>query len=54
MLSRSLGQNPDTPLYMEVISGREDCPCGAFLMKTEEYLVVPDRVPSRTERPSAR
>ena len=30
MLSRSLGQDPDTPKYMEKISGREDCPCEAF------------------------
>ena len=54
MLSISLGQDPDNPTYMEVLSGREDCPCGAFRIATEEDLVVRERVPSRNERPSAR
>ena len=54
MLSRSLGQDPDTPTYMEVLSGREDCPCEAFRIATEEYIVVRERIPSRTERPSVR
>ena len=54
MLSRSLGQDPDTPTYMEVLSGREDCPCEAFRIATEEELVVRERVPSRTERPPVR
>ena len=54
MLSRSLGQDPDTPTYMEVLSGREDCPCEAFRIATKEYLVIRERIPSRTERPSVR
>ena len=54
MLSRYLGQDPDTPMYMEVLSGREDCPCEALRRATEEDLVVRERVPSRTERPSVR
>ena len=54
MLSISLGQDPDTPTYMEVLSGREDFPCGDFRIATEEDLVVRERVPSRTERPSVR
>ena len=54
MLSISLGQDPDTPTYMEVLSGRGDCPCGAFRIATEEDLVVRERVPSRTDRPSVR
>ena len=40
MLSRSLGQDPDTPMYIEILSGREDFPCEAFGIATEEYLVV--------------
>ena len=39
---------------MEVLSGREDCPCEAFRIAKEEDLVVRERVPSRTERPSVR
>ena len=39
---------------MEVISGREDCRCEAFRIATEEDLVVRERVPSRTKRPSVR
>ena len=39
---------------MEVLSGREDCPCGDFRISTEEDLVVRERVPSRTERPPVR
>ena len=54
MLSRSLGQDSDTPTYMEVLSGREDCLCGDFRIATEEDLVVRERVPSRTEMPSVR
>ena len=54
MLSRYLGQDPDTPAYMEVLSGREDCPCGAFRISNEEYPVVRERFPSRTERTSFR
>ena len=54
MLSRSLGLDPDTPTYMEVISGREDFPCGALRIANEEALVVRERVPIRTERPSVR
>ena len=54
MLSRYLVQDPDTPKYMEVLSGREDCPCGAFRIETEEDLVVRERVPSRNEMPSFR
>ena len=48
MLSISLGQDTDTPTYMEVLSDREDCPCGAFRISTEEDPVVRERVPSRT------
>ena len=40
MLSRYLVQDPDTPKYTEVLSGREDLPCEAFLRETEEDLVV--------------
>ena len=54
MLSIYLGQDPDTPTYMEVLSGREDFPCGALQIATEEDLVVRERIPSRTERPSVR
>ena len=54
MLSICLGQDPGNPTYMEVLSGRENCPCGAFRIATEEDLVVRERVLSRTERPSAR
>ena len=39
---------------MGVLSGREDCPCGAFRIETEEDLVVRERVPRRTERSSVR
>ena len=49
-----MGQYPDTPTYMEVIAGREDCPCGAFRIATYEDLVVRYRVSSRTERPPVR
>ena len=52
MLSIFLRQDTDTPTYMEVLSGTEDCPCGVFRISTEEDLVVRERVPSRTERPS--
>ena len=54
MLSMSLGQDPDTPTYMEVLSGREDCPCEDLIIATEEDLVVRERVQSRTKRPSVR
>ena len=54
MLSGSLGQDPGTPTYMEVLSGREDCSCEALRIATEEDLVVRERVPIRTERPSVR
>ena len=54
MLSISLGQDPDTTTYMEVLLCREDCPCGAFRIATEEDLVVRERVPSRTDGPSVR
>ena len=54
MLSRSLGQDRDTPTYMEALSGREDLPCEAFLRATEEDLVVMERVPSRTDSLSVR
>ena len=54
MLSISLGQDPDNPTYMEVLSGREDFPCGAFRIATAEELVVRERVPIGTERPSVR
>ena len=54
MLSRSLGQDSDTPTYMEVLSGKEDFPCDDFQIATKEDLVVRERVPSRTERPSVR
>ena len=54
MLSRYLGQDPDTPKYMEVLSGREDFPCETLLIATEEDLVVRERVSIRTERPSVR
>ena len=50
----NLGQDPDTTTYMEVLSGREDCPYEAFRIATEEDLVVRERVPIRTERPSVR
>ena len=54
MLSISLGQDPDNPTCMKVLSGREDFPCGDFRIVTEEDLVVKERVPSSTERPSVR
>ena len=54
MLSRSLGQDLDTLTYMELLSGREDFPCEDLQISTEEVLVVMDRVPIRTERPSVR
>ena len=54
MLKGSLGQDPYTPRYMEVLSGKDDCPCEAFWIATEEDLVVRERVPSRTKRPSFR
>ena len=54
MLSRSLGQDPDTPTYMEVLSGREGCPYEAFQRETEKDLVLRESVPIRTERPSFR
>ena len=54
MLSRSLGQDPDTPTYMEILSDREDCQCDAFQRATRYELVVRERVPIRTERPSVR
>ena len=54
MLSRSLVQDPDTPTYMEVLSGQEDCPCEALQRATEEDLVVRERVTIRTESPSVR
>ena len=54
MLSRYLGQDPDTPTYMKVLSGREYFPCEAFRRATEEDLVVKERVASRTERRSVR
>ena len=54
MLSISLGQYPDTPTYIEVLSGKEDCPCEAFQRATEEDLVIRERVAIRTERPSVR
>ena len=34
-LSRSLGQDPDTPTFMEVLLGIEDCPCEAYRRATE-------------------
>ena len=49
MLSRSLGQDPDTPMYMEVLSGREDLPREALQRATEELLIVRKRVPIKTE-----
>ena len=54
MLSKYLGQDPDNPTYMEVLSGMEDCPNGVLPISTEEDLVVRERVSSRTERPSVR
>ena len=39
---------------MEVLSGREDFPCEALRRATGEDLVVRDRVPIKTERPSVR
>ena len=52
MLSRSLGLNPDNPIYMEALSGREDFPCEAFKIANEEDIVVMESFPSSTERPS--
>ena len=54
MLSIHLGQDPDTPTYMEVLSGREDFPCEALQRATGEDLVVRERVPISTERPPFR
>ena len=54
MLSRPLGQDPDTPTYMKVLSGREDYPCEAFQRETEEDPVVRKMFTSRNERPSVR
>ena len=34
MLSRSMGQDPDTPTYMEVMSDSEDFQCEAFKIAT--------------------
>ena len=33
-VSGSMGQDPDTPTYMEVISDRDDCQCEAFQRAT--------------------
>ena len=52
MISRSMVQDPDTPTYMEVLSDREDCQCEDFQRATGYNLVVRERVPIRTERPS--
>ena len=54
MLSRSMGQDPDTPTYMEVLSDREDYQCEAFQRAIGYDLVVKERIPIRTERPSVR
>ena len=54
MLSRSMGQDPDTPTYMKVLSDKEDCQYEAFQRATGYNLVVRERVPIRTERPSVR
>ena len=54
MLSRSLGQYPDTPTYMEVLSGKEDFPCESFRRATEGDLAVRERVPRKTKKPSVR
>ena len=40
MISISLGRDPDTAKYMEVLSGREDFPGEAFRRASEEDLVV--------------
>ena len=40
ILSRSLGQNYDTPTYMEVLSGREYFPCEDFRKATETSTPV--------------
>ena len=47
MLSRSMGEDPDTPTYLEVISGREDFPCEAFQRATGKDLVLRERVPNQ-------
>ena len=39
---------------MEVLSGREDFPCGAFQISNDEDLVVKESDTSKTERPSVR
>ena len=54
LLSRSLGQDPDTPTYKEVLSGSEDLPCDDFQWATKEDLFAREKVTSRTERPSVR
>ena len=54
MLSRSLGQDPDTTTYMEVLPGSEVCPCEAFQRETDEDLIVRERFLIRTEIPSVR
>ena len=54
MLSRSLGQDPDTPTYMEVLPGSEVCPCEAFQIAPDEDIVVRERFLIRTESPSVR
>ena len=54
MLSRSMGQDPDTSTYMEVLSDREDYQCEDFQRETGYELVVRERVPIRTEWPSVR
>ena len=40
IFSISQGQDPDTPTYMEALSGREDFPCEDFQRATNEYLVL--------------
>ena len=45
MISRSLGQDPDTPTYMEALLGRVDLLCEDFQRATEEDLVVWKRNP---------
>ena len=45
MLLRSLGQDPDTPTYMEALSSREDFPCETFQRLTEKNLGVWKRTP---------
>ena len=41
---KSMGQNPDTPIYMETISGVQDLTCEAFQSQQEYSTVVTELI----------